>query len=273
MNIFDLYVSFIYQPFLNILVGIYWLLTQLPHPVTDMGIAVILFTIVVRILLLPLTISGDKGEHERREIELHLKHLEETHSADPVVLRNETKKLLRKNRKVVISESIDLGIQVILALMLWRIFARGLPGQDLHLIYSWMPHVQQPFNLLFLGKFDLSHPHPELNLLQSLLIMALETLNILTSPYPIKRDEVVRLELVLPVVSFIIFAFLPAGKKLFIITALLFSIGYKLIRIVQDGVKKLMPAPNQEEAEEASTPEKAAAASSSAPGEHAPSHG
>jgi membrane protein insertase Oxa1/YidC/SpoIIIJ len=250
MFIFDWYVTFIYQPFLNILVGIYWLLTQLPHPVTDMGVAVIIFTVIVRILMLPLTFSSEKSEKDRRGIENKLKELEATHSADPVLLDKETKKLLRKNRGVVIAESIDLGVQAILALMLWRIFARGLPGQDLHLIYSWMPKVQQPFDLMFLGKFDLSVPNPLLNLIQSLLIMVLETLNILTSPYPVSKDDVVRLELTLPIVSFIIFSFLPAGKKLFIITALIFSIVYKVFRMIQRGLNLLMPPPGQEDAEE-----------------------
>jgi hypothetical protein len=45
-----------------------------------------------------------------------------------------------------------------------------------------------------------------------------------TSPYPYTRGQVVRLQLVLPVVSFIIFMGLPAGKKLFVITTLTFSI-------------------------------------------------
>lgn len=252
MSIPEIYVAVIYQPFLNILVGIYWLLSQLPTPIVDMGVAVILFTVVVRVIMLPLTFNSEKGEEDRRKIEKHLAELESTHTADPIMLRNETKKLLRKNRRVVISESIELGIQVILALMLWRIFARGLSGEDLHLIYTWMPKVHQPFQLVFMGKYDLTHPHLSLNILQSLLIMILETLHIISSPHKVSQKEVVRMELTLPIVSFMIFAFLPAGKKLFVITALIFSIVYKLFRMIQQFFKTLMPSPAQEEAEEES---------------------
>jgi Ca2+/Na+ antiporter len=96
-----------------------------------------------------------------------------------------------------------------------------------------MPKIEEPFNLVFLGRFDLAHTSFALNLIQSLAIFVLETLSIYTSPYPPQKGEVVRLQLVLPLVSFFIFMFLPAGKKLFVITTLLISIIlvlYKYIR-------------------------------------------
>lgn len=272
MSIPEIYTAVVYQPFLNILVGIYWLLSQLPTPIVDMGVAVILFTIVVRILMLPLTFNSEKGEKERRKIQDHLKELESTHSADPVMLRSETKKLLRKNQKVVISEGIELGVQVVLALMLWRIFAKGLAGEDLHLIYTWMPKVHQPFQLLFLGKYDLTHPHVSLNILQSILIMILETLHIISSPHKVSQQEVVRMELTLPIVSFMIFAFLPAGKKLFVITALIFSIVYKLFRMAQQFFQSMLPPPDLEDAEEEGKKEVSAAPAGSTQPGHATSH-
>ncbi|HAU98824.1 MAG: Membrane protein insertase YidC [Microgenomates group bacterium GW2011_GWF2_45_18] len=227
-----LFTSIIYQPFLNVLVGIYWFLGLLPNAVQDMGVAVIIFTVIVRILMLPLSFSGERTEKERREISEKTKELQETLSGHPIELQKQMKSLLKGNTKILISELIALAIQVMIALMLWRIFATGLGGEDLHLIYPWMPNVHQPFNLLFMGKFDLTHPHMILNVIQSVLIAILETLAIVSSPFPVSRNEVVRLQLTLPIVSFLVFMFLPAGKKLFVITALLFSIGFKLMRIV-----------------------------------------
>ncbi|OGJ22304.1 MAG: hypothetical protein A2804_01985 [Candidatus Pacebacteria bacterium RIFCSPHIGHO2_01_FULL_46_10] len=229
----------IYQPFLNILVGIYWFLGLFPRGGADMGVAVIIFTLVIRVLLLPLTLSGERSEKERHEIGEKIKELEAQYAAQPIMLQREIKKILNKNHRIVFSEITTLVIQIIIALMLWRIFAKGLPGEDLHLIYSWMPKIHQPFNLVFLGKFDLTHPHVVLNLIQSALIAILETLYIFSSPYKISRSDVVRLELTLPVVSFAVFMFLPAGKKLFVITTLCFSIGFKLMRMAQRLLKRL----------------------------------
>lgn len=218
-----LFTTAIYQPFFNIILVFYWLLSfVMPEP--DMGIAVILLTVLIRILLLPLSISSSRTEKERREIAAKIKEVEELFADDPIRLRKESKKVLHGNRRIVISEVVNLFIQVAIALMLWRMFSTGLTGEDVHLIYDFMPTIPQPYNLNFLHLFTLYEPHWQLNLIQSLLIFVLETVSLLTSPFATDRAEVVRLQLTLPVVSFLVFMFLPAGKKLFVITTLAFSI-------------------------------------------------
>lgn len=228
----DLFITIIYQPFFNILILFYWMLGYVTNGQPDMGIAVILLTIVVRLLLLPLSLAGDKSEPERRAIAEKVKEIERVFSQDPARLRAEKKKYLRGSRKVLIAEIVNLFVQVGITLMLWKIFGSGLAGEDLHLIYSWMPDVETPFNLKFLGIYDLTQSSLGLNIVQTFLIFVVETLSVFTSPYPVSRSEVVRLQLVLPLVSFIIFAFLPAGKKLFVITSLLFSVVLLLIRAI-----------------------------------------
>lgn len=228
-----LFQLFIYQPFFNLLVGIYWLLGLAPIPnyQPSMGEAVIIFTLIIRVLLLPVSLAGRRSEKERRDIADKVKEIEHANIHDPVKVKAEVKKVFRTNRRIVIAEMISLFIQVLVALILWRIFATGLVGEDIHLLYPWMPQVAFPYNLSFLGH-DLTHPDWQLNLLQSVLIFILETLNIYTSPYPVSRGEVVRLQLVLPVVSYIIFSQLPAGKKLFVIVTLSFSIVFSLISAI-----------------------------------------
>ncbi len=226
----SLFITVIYQPFLNILVFFYWLLgLVMENP--DMGIAVIFLTILIRFLLLPLSIAGERSEKERREISEKVKEIEEIYSDDPIRKEKERKKVLKTNRRVLFSELFNLTIQVTIAIMLWKIFATGLGGEDLHLIYSQMPDVHLPFNLMFLNRYDLTHTSLILNLIQSLLIFLLEVISLYSSPFPVSKKEVVRLQLVLPVVAFVIFMSLPAGKKLFVITSLSFSILFKLIQI------------------------------------------
>jgi YidC/Oxa1 family membrane protein insertase len=248
MFLLDLFQHLIYQPFLNILVGIYWLLGLGTAEQPDMGIAVILLTIVIRILMLPMSISGQRSESERREIAHKVAELEAAYSSDPIRLRKEKKKVFAKSRKVLAGEIISLFVQVAIALMLWRIFETGLTGEDLHLIYSFMPEVQQPFNLVFLGKIDLSHTSIWLNLLQSFAIFVFETIAVLTSPYPPSKGEVVRLQLTLPIVSFLIFMSLPAGKKLFVITTLCFSIVMAIAKFIY---RRFMSYKDKKEEEEA----------------------
>jgi hypothetical protein len=132
-----------------------------------------------------------------------------------------------------VAELISLSIQVVIALMLYKIFTTGLVGDDIHLIYPFMPKIDLPFNMLFLGRFDLAHTSFTLNFIQSILILILETISLYTSPFYVSRNEVVRMQLILPTVSFLIFMGLPAGKKLFVITSLVVSIlltSYKAIK-------------------------------------------
>src|SRR3989344_2157270 len=208
---FELYTTFIYQPFLNLLVGIYYLLQQIPNlPHADMGVAVIIFTLALRFLLLPLTLASHRSEAERRHLEAKVKELNRDLRSNPVHLNQAIKKLFRDKPRMVISAALDLTIQVIIALMLWRIFAQGLLGADLHLLYDFMPDIPRPYDLTFLGKFDLTHPNLTLNLIQSLVIFVVELLSILTSLFPVSRTDVIRLQLILPIASFLIFANLPA---------------------------------------------------------------
>jgi len=242
--VIELYTQLIYQPFFNLLVGIYYLLGQIPgNPYTDMGIAVIVFTIALRIILLPVTLASDRSEKERRDIEDTLQQIHRDYRSDPVRQKQLKRKLWLTNPRVLIAETINFFIQAIIFLMLYRIFAKGLEGADIHLLYDFMPDVPQPYNLMFLGQYDLSHPNFTLNIIQSIVIFTAELISTLTSPFPSSRGEMIRLQIILPIASFAIFSQLPAGKKLFVITTLIFSIIYMLLRTIRRFFLRLKPAP------------------------------
>lgn len=225
-----LFATYIYQPFLNILVGIYWLLGQVTGGKPDMGVAVIIFAILIRVLMLPLTLSADRSEKEKRQIVKKIDKIQAQYKNNPENLKKETRNILKSNPGTLISEGITLIIQIIIILMLYRIFKTGLEGADLHLLYSFLPSVDTPINLMFLNQYDLSAPNTFLNLVQSGLIFLFEALQMLFSPVKSSRKEFLSLGLFLPIVSFIIFAMLPAGKKVFIITSIIFSIFLLVIK-------------------------------------------
>jgi len=225
-----IFTTYIYQPFLNILVGIYWFLGQVTNGQPDMGVAVVIFAIIIRFLMLPLTLSADRSEKEKRQIMKRIAQAQEQYKDQPEKLKQETKKILKSNPGTLISEGITLTVQIIIVLMLYRIFKTGLEGADLHLLYPFLPPVDTPINLVFLGKYDLSVPNMFLNLIQSFLIFVLEMLHLVFSPVKSSRKEFLSLGIFLPLVSFILFALLPAGKKVFIITSLIFSIFLLVIK-------------------------------------------
>lgn len=230
---------YIYQPFFNILVGLYFVLGRVSPSLADMGIAVIIFSLVIRFILLPLTFASERSEEEKKKIEEAVAEANRTYSHEPIKLRAEIKRIMRSNFRIVFSTTTDLAVQLIIILMLYRIFTTGLEGTDFHLLYSWMP-VPNHINLMFLGKYDLSKTNPTLNLIQSLMIFVVELLSALRSPYPVSRKNKMLLQLILPLGSYVIFMFLPAGKKVFIITSLVFSAIYNVIKILQTWAHNLM---------------------------------
>ncbi|MCL5003975.1 MAG: YidC/Oxa1 family membrane protein insertase [Patescibacteria group bacterium] len=220
---------FVYQPFFNLLVYIYLFLDKVTSGQADMGLAVIIFTVIFRIIILPLSLKADRSEKEKREISQKVESIEHYYRDNPIKKREEVRKLLAANPKVIGWEFFDLFIQVLIAIMLYRIFTTGLEGSDLHLLYSFMPKIQTPFNMMFLGRFDLSRPSILINIVNTAVIFTAEFLSIRFSPFPMTREDKMMLG-VLPVGAFTFFAFMPAGKKLFVVTTLLFSIFLILAR-------------------------------------------
>ncbi len=227
-----LFTTLIYQPFFNLLVGIYWAIDQFSGGRADMGSAVIIFTIIFRILWLPISFASGRSAKERHEISKKIKEIQQAFAQEPLRLKEEMKLLTRSNRRIMIVSSINLFIQIMVMLMLYRIFTTGLEGADFHLIYAWMPPHPEQFNLTFLHQFDLTHPNWTLNWINTAVIFVAELLSGLLSPFPTGRAELMSL-FILPLGAFTFFAFMPAGKKLFVITTLLFSIAIMLAKLAK----------------------------------------
>jgi membrane protein insertase Oxa1/YidC/SpoIIIJ len=160
---------YIYQPFFNILVGLYEVLGRISPELADMGIAVVIFSVIVQLLLFPLRLAGERSEEEKKKIIARIEEAKRVYSHEPIRQREEIKSIMRSNAKEVIATSANLLIGIGIILMLYRIFTTGLEGADFYLLYDFMPQPDH-INLLFLGKYDLSHTNTTLNLVQSLMI-------------------------------------------------------------------------------------------------------
>lgn len=226
MGFFEIY---IYQPFLNILVGFYSL-TEKIFATPDMGIAVIFFAISVRLILLPLDMVADRSDEEKIAIAKKINDIKQEYADNPAVIKEQIKAVMKQSPGAILSEVFTVLVQFTIIIVLYRIFKTGLEGADLHLIYSFMPTINEPINLLFLGKYDLSHTNNFLNLVQSFMIAINEYISLNLSPIKPSRRDFLSLVVIFPIVSFLVFMFLPAGKKVFIISSLGFSIILRLIR-------------------------------------------
>lgn len=231
----DILITVFYRPFFNVLVLTYELLARYAG-VADMGIAVIAFTLFIRFLLLPLTLASQESEDIKRKIGHEYERIKKRYkSSEPLKYQEEKRKLAREHSGTVKFEILNLAIQIGIALILWRIFSTGIKGQDLHLLYDFVPQPDAPFRLTFLDRIDLTEPSLLMNAVTVMLLFTAETLNLMFSPLPPSRKERI-IQILLPLVAFAYLYTMPAGKKLFLATTLTITILIMLMREVKQVV-------------------------------------
>jgi len=108
------------------------------------GIAIIILTVVIRVVLLPFTFSQVKAMKKMQELQPELKKLQNKYKNDPQRLNKETMELWKKHGVNPFSGCLPLLLQIP---FLWAFF---------RMLYSYEPLIGAPF--LWLS--DLSLPDP-----------------------------------------------------------------------------------------------------------------
>lgn len=141
----------VYLPIYN---GLILLLAILPG--ADVGVAVILLTIVIKTLLYPLSHKGFHTQRRMREVEPKLSELKEKHKEDKQELARRTMALYKEEKINPFSGILLLFIQLPVLIGLYLVFMNGgLPKIDLGALYGFItPPTNVSMHLL--GLFDLS---------------------------------------------------------------------------------------------------------------------
>ncbi len=147
----ELFNNFLVIPLYNLLVLI------LNHvPLIDLGFAVVLLTIIVRLILYPLSKSAIKTQLKMKDIQGPIEEIKQKYKNDQQQMAIETMKFYKENDIKPFSGILLLLIQLPIIFALYFVFLKeGLPSIDLKLLYSF---VQAPefVNPKFLGIFDLA---------------------------------------------------------------------------------------------------------------------
>lgn len=135
--------TILYQPLLNILV-----LMVLVTPSHNLGVGIILITILVRLILLPLNHKAIKSQFAMRELQPHIKAIQTKHKDDRQALSTATMQLYKDKGVSPWSGCLPMLIQLPILFVLYRVFIAGINGSNLNLIYSFIPrpeHIQTSF--------------------------------------------------------------------------------------------------------------------------------
>jgi YidC/Oxa1 family membrane protein insertase len=132
------YVIF-YQPILNLLVAVYNFI-----PGHDLGVAIIVLTLIIRIILYPLTQKSLKSQKALQTIQPKIKELQEMYKDDKQKMAKEMMTLYSKEKVSPFSSFWTLLIQLPVLIALYRVLIKGLGTVELTGLYSF---VYNPLHL------------------------------------------------------------------------------------------------------------------------------
>jgi YidC/Oxa1 family membrane protein insertase len=108
--------------------------------VGDYGVAIVLLTIAVRILLIPLTIKQIRSMQAMQRLQPEIKRLQQKHKDDRQKLNEETMRFYKENKVNPLSGCLPLLLQMPLFIVLYRLIndlapktAEGTVGEPRHI--------------------------------------------------------------------------------------------------------------------------------------------
>jgi YidC/Oxa1 family membrane protein insertase len=128
-------------------------------PYGDVGVAIIFTTIVVRVILLPLSLKAARTQYVMREIEPKLKELKEKFKDKREEQARAMMELYRKSGVNPFSSILLLFIQIPIIIALYlSVYSGGgirLPEINTALLYSFIPSPEM-VSMIFLGIIDVA---------------------------------------------------------------------------------------------------------------------
>ena len=105
----------LYQPLFNILIGIY-------NFIPDLGIAIILVTVLIRVALLPLSKKSIESQKQMQEVQPEIKEIQEKFKNDKQKQGEAIMNFYRERKINPASGCLRLIIQLIVLIALYRVF-------------------------------------------------------------------------------------------------------------------------------------------------------
>lgn len=147
-----IYDELLFKPILNLLIFLYNIL-----PVQDIGLAIIILTILVKLLLLPLSKKSLQSQKALQEIQPKIEELKAKHKDNKEALAMEMMQVYKEYNVNPFSSCLPLLIQIPFFIAVYHVFRVGLGSQNFEGLYSFVSNPGT-INTMFLGVIDLAKP-------------------------------------------------------------------------------------------------------------------
>lgn len=171
--------TILYQPLYNFLIFIAWLI-----PGHSIALAIIILTIIIRVILLPTSIKAAKLQVKNLELQPKISKIK-SEIKDQKEQSQAMMELYKNEGVSPFGSCLPLLIQLPILIVLYQVFRSGLSANNFSHLYSFVPRPET-LNTLFLG-LDLNKPDPWLLPIIAGLLQA--ALSMMTMPPKPKTDE------------------------------------------------------------------------------------
>ncbi|MBU0619685.1 MAG: YidC/Oxa1 family membrane protein insertase [Patescibacteria group bacterium] len=158
----EIFQIFFYQPILNLLVFLYNI-----TPGHDLGVVIILLTIIIKLILLPLSKQSIKSQKALQELQPKIDEIKKKYADDKQKMGKEMMELYKENKVNPFSSCLPLIVQLPVFIAVFKVFKNGMANGALDLVYSFISKPEY-INTMSLGFIELSKPNPYLAVLAGL---------------------------------------------------------------------------------------------------------
>lgn len=215
------YTDVIYRPILNLLVALYNII-----PGHDIGVVIILVTLVIRFILAPFMHKSLKSQKSMSALQPKIKELREKHT-NQAEQAKAMMDLYKEHNVSPFSSCLPLLIQLPILIALYQVFRKALLG-NLSGLYAFV-HNPGVLNPKLFGLVDLGHPNIAFAIIaglvqfwQSWMVTKWQGTG---SGDATAKAMNIQMLYILPLVSIFIAWKLPAGLPLYWIVTTLFAVG------------------------------------------------
>lgn len=146
------FVILFYQPILNLLI---WLHNIIPGD--DLGWAIIALTVLIKIILLPLSAKSLRSQKALQELQPKVDELRKKFKDNKEAMGKELMQLYKQEKVSPFSSCLPLLIQVPFLFAIFQVLRDEISTGSLDRLYSFVA-APETINTMFLGVFDLEKP-------------------------------------------------------------------------------------------------------------------
>lgn len=237
--------TFFFDPIYNALV---YFIDVIPGG--DVGLAIIILTVVVKTILLPLSLKAAKTQRKMRDLQPKIDEIKEKHKDNREKLAKAMMELYREAGVRPFASILLILIQIpILIALYFSVFNGGgvqLPEINTAILYSFVP-APETVSMLFLGLIDIAARSFPLALLAG-VTQYVHTSLTLPPQKPREKDAApnfkedfarsmqLQMRYVMPLIIFGVAYFISAAIALYFLTSNLYSIAQEYL-VRRDAIK------------------------------------